>query len=347
MNDTMTGSYAADPVDADLVATMRDVLASGAPTARSTETGIAFDAGLWARLSDLGLARLTGSESAGGSGAGWREAAALLTEAAGLAVSLPLAEHDLLAGWLLEEAGLPVDEALRTVAVLDEAGFARAVPWASAASRIVVAWPAGGSWNVAELAASDVAIAPGRNLVGEPRDDVRVDVGALPGTSVDAAVIDQLTVRAALARAIQVTGALERILELTLDHTTTRVQFGRSISKFQAVQHLVADIAAEVSLARSSVDAAVRAADSGDTGRLAFLTAVARSCTGHAASVTVRSGHQLHGAIGTTLEHELHRYTLAALSWRSEYGSTQSWDDRVAAYARGAGSAGLWPLITG
>ena len=90
----------------------------------------------------LGLVRLTGPEETGGSGAGWVEAAELLSAAVRHGVRMPLAENDLLAGWLLEAAGMRYDAAVRTVCLLDDDGAAEAVPWASRAERIVAIWRA-------------------------------------------------------------------------------------------------------------------------------------------------------------------------------------------------------------
>jgi len=353
MSDT-SGHTVDHTVDPDLVATIRDLLAASAPTPRDPETGVGFDAALWDKLDALGLARLTGAEDEGGSGAGWHESAALLGEMASAAVALPVAEHDLLAGWLLRAAGLPVDGRRRTVGFIewDTEGreLARAVPWARHAESVVLVSSADGGRTVTDVPVSSLEISPGLNLAGEPRDDVRVPAGDLTGPVVTDDVAHELFHRAGLVRAVQVAGALERCLTLTLEHTTTRSQFGRPISRFQAVQHLLADIAAETSLARAAVDAAVRVAAARDAGTpdasLAFPVAVARSCAGHAASVVVRQAHQLHGAIGTTLEHDLHRFTLPALAWRSEYGSTHTWDRRVAELATSAGADGLWGLIT-
>ena len=344
-------------VDPDLVATMRDVLVASAPTPRDPATGVTLDEKLWAQLEELGLARLTGSEASGGSGAGWAEAAALLDTAARLGVALPVVEHDLLAGWLLERLGLAVDPTLRTLAVLSSTGEASSVPWARTAGSLVCVWPAGGGWLAADVPAesSSLSVTAGVNLAGEPRDAVSLDVAAVAESGaavpVSAHDVELLGLRGALARAVQVAGALERCLELVVEHVTTRVQFGRPLARFQAVQHLVADIAAEAALARAAVGAGVRAAEGAPLPDLAFRVAVARSCTGHAASTVVRNSHQALGAIGTTLEHELHRHTLAALAWRGEYGATAEWDARVAEAARDAvapgGSAGLWELITG
>lgn len=336
---------ATEQVDPALAAMIGSVLAAYGPSARDTEGRIAFDADLWAQLDKLGLVRLTGSEEEGGSGAGWREAAALLAEAARHAVSLPLAENDLLAGWMLSMSGLPLDDLPRTTAVLDASGAASGVPWAAEVDQVLLLWPSGETWLCADVPTSYVEIQRGWNLAGEPRDDVRVDPATLSGTPIDADLVADLWLRGALARAVQVVGALERILDHTVAHSTSRLQFGRTLSRFQAIQHQVADLAGEVALARAAVDSAV--SGSGSLERRRFLVAVARSCVGHAASVVVRGGHQLHGAIGTTREHELHRYTLPALAWRSEFGSPQSWDVEVAKLARKAGATGLWPLVVG
>lgn len=302
---------------------------------------------LWAELSVAGLTRLTGSLETGGSGAGWAEAAELLRAAAAHGVELPVAEHDLLAGWLCARAGLPVDDRRRSAAVLDEHGRARRVGWAAAAERLTLLHPAGDGWAVTDLATADVHLTPGHNRAGAPRDDLTVDPALLHGTPVDAATVEQVTLRGALARAISITGALGQILAEVLEHTRTRTQFGRELSGFQVIQHSVADLAAENALARAAVDAAVAGMDRGLDRQTAFRIAVARSVTGHAASIAVRTGHQLLGAMGTTREHRLHLFTRPILAWRNEFGSVAQWDRAVAQAARAAGSDGLWPLITG
>jgi acyl-CoA dehydrogenase len=302
---------------------------------------------LWERLDGLGLIRLTGSEESGGSGAGWFEAAELLSAAVRHGVRIPLAENDVLAGWLLDAAGVPCDPAKRTVCVLNSSGTAIRVPWAAAAERLVVAWHRGDDYAVADLDPDRVSITPGANMIGEPRDTVAADLDTLDGTPVDRDLVEQLRLKSALVRSIQVCAALDRVLESSIDHASSREQFGRPLAKFQAVQHLISDIAAEAALARSATEAALTAAVGSDWSdpRLDFLAAAARSCAGHAASVVVRNAHQVHGAIGTTKEHRLHEFTRAALAWRSEFGSMRHWDDRLTGMALEAGAGGLWRLI--
>lgn len=305
------------------------------------------DADVWRRLDELGLVRLTGAENSGGSGAGWMEAAELLSAAVRHGVRIPLAEHDLLACWLLDSVGVACDAATRTVCVLDERGLATAVPWASHAERIVLVRPHDGGYAVADVAVDALSITPGANMIGEPRDTVTADLTTLDGVVVSNDRLAQLRLRSALVRSIQVCAALDRALELSIEHTTSRHQFGRPLSKFQAVQHQIADIAAEAALARSATESALSVAIASDwsSPSLEFLVAAARSCAGHAATVAVRNAHQVHGAIGTTSEHRLHEFTRAALAWRSEYGSVRYWDEVLTGMAVQAGANGLWGLI--
>lgn len=313
------------------------------------EPGAEWDRSLWARLGELGLTRLTGREESGGSGATWFEAAELLRAAVSHGVRAPVAEHDLLAGWLLDVAGLPVDDSRRTVCVLDDKGVARDVPWAAEADRIVVVWRSDDRYLVGDVAVADLRIVNGANLAGEPRGTVSADVGAVTGSHVSGTIVEQLHLRGALVRALQICAALDAILELSITHATDRTQFGRPLAKFQAVQNLVADIAGEAALARAATEAALADAVRTDWSgtNVEFLVAVARSCAGHAASVVVRNAHQIHGAIGTTQEHRLHEYTKPALAWRSEYGSTHFWDDKLTRAAIAAGRDNLWDLVTG
>lgn len=313
----------------------------GAPVKRDTE--------LWQRLDDLGLVRLTGAEQHGGSGAGWPEAAELLAASVRHGVRIPLAEHDLLACWLLEAAGIRADNAVRTVCMLTKQGYATEVPWAATADRVVVVWRADGQYRVADVGADELAVTPGTNLIGEPRDAVTVDPASLHGTPITLALVTELRLKSGLVRAIQVCAALDRILQLCVEHVTSRIQFGRPLAKFQAIQNLISDVACEAALARAATEAALNVAvvNRWSAPELDFLVAVARSCAGHAASVVVRNAHQVHGAIGTTREHRLHEYTRAALAWRSEFGSMQYWDDQVTDAAMHASAGGLWGLVTG
>jgi acyl-CoA dehydrogenase len=314
-----------------------------------------FDVALWQTLTDAGLTRLTLPENAGGSGATLREAAVVLGRAAAHAAPVPLAETDLLASWLLHAADLEVPEGPLTVAsgmlavpgsrvtgVLDR------VPWARHTSIVVALADRGGDTAVVALPTDALAIAEGANLAGEPRDDLVVDVAAETLGWAPPGVVDELRYRGALARSIALAAAASTAVDLTTRYTAERVQFGRSLSAFQVVQHAVAQCAAEAASAQSAVDTAVLAATKHGfaDSRVRFAIAAAKTRSGTAGSSVARISHQLHGALGVTLEHHLRLTTTRIWSWREEFGNEDIWNAKLARLALKTGGNGLWPTLT-
>jgi acyl-CoA dehydrogenase len=316
-------------LDAQLEQLLEQVF-SHAAGLHAGSTDLHFDRALWAKLEESGLTRLT----AAGSGAGWIEAAGLLRAAARHAAAVPVAENDVLAGWLVEQAGLPDDASIvRTSCIADASGSASAVPWAAEVDRIAVVWESEEGWRIADVPSADADVTRGRDLAGRPTDGVKLDLSRCESAVISAERIREYDLRGALARAVQCSGAMDRLLAMSVQYATERQQFGRPLARFQAIQHLVADIASETALASAAVDAAVveMAAAHGDLDRLELAVAIARSVAGHAATVVVRNAHQVHGAIGTTLEHRLHELTKPVLAWRMEFGSVREWDARLTA----------------
>lgn len=338
----------------DLTSLARDLFAPRGELEDREPAAVVLDRPLWDSLDAAGLARLTESEDRGGSGAGLREAAVVLNAAGGSAARVPIAEDDLLARWLTRTAGIAVDgQATRTAAQFDAGGRARYVPWSQQVERITALWNRGSEenadWFVVDVDRADFTLVDaGTNLAGEPRDTLLIgDLDSRGGVAVDEQVAEEFLLRGALARSILIGGALDRAVELCIDYTAVREQFGRPLSRFQAVQSLVADAAAEAALVHAATDAAVAVVErDGFTGQRAkFAVAVAKSAAGNGATVVARNAHQSFGAIGFTYEHELHRHTNRMLSWRSEFGSVQRWNDYLTETVLNAGSSGVWSLI--
>jgi acyl-CoA dehydrogenase len=142
----------------------------------------------------------------------------------------------------------------------------------------------------------------------------------------------------------QISGALEKILEQSVQFALDRVQFGRPIAKFQAVQHNLATLAGEVAAASAAADAAAEACARPDIaiGEIA----IAKVRAGEAAGTGAAIAHQVHGAMGFTYEHSLHHATRRLWSWREEFGNEAVWAARLGRMVAERGADGLWPFIT-
>ncbi len=161
------------------------------------------------------------------------------------------------------------------------------------------------------------------------------------------AAAEALAGRRALASAVAMTAALQRVAELTIGYAGQRVQFGQPIARFQAVQTHLTRIAAEAQRAAVVVDAAQAALDEDDDlGRQRALVAAARILAGDAAILGARTAHQVHGAIGVTMEYPLQRFTRRLWEWEAADGTAARWARRLGAEAT-AHDLAAWQLITG
>lgn len=130
---------------------------------------------------------------------------------------------------------------------------------------------------------------------------------------------------AAVVTAAQMVGALERVLELSVAFANQRVQFGRPIGKFQAIQHQLAVMAEQVASARMAAQIGCQGRSQGWVpDRL--RAAVAKSRTSEAAGIVAPMAHAIHGAIGITAELDLQLYTRRLHAWRVEHGSELAWN---------------------
>jgi acyl-CoA dehydrogenase len=143
-------------------------------------------------------------------------------------------------------------------------------------------------------------------------------------------------------RSLAIAGALETLLAMCVDYAQTRVQFGRPIGKFQAIQQNLAILAGQAVAAGAAADIAAEAFTRGLP--LAEIAA-AKIRAGEAATIAAGIAHQIHGAIGFTQEHSLHFFTKRLWSWRDEFGNEAEWGLALGRLAASAGADRLWPDI--
>ncbi|HEX5509606.1 MAG TPA: acyl-CoA dehydrogenase family protein [Pseudolabrys sp.] len=311
---------------------------------------------LWRALADSGLTLAWVPEDSGGSGASLADGFEILGVAGRYALAVPLAET-LLAGWLLARAGIEAPAGMMTIAPAQPrdriafnndgtlSGHARDVPFARGAEHIAVF--AGGT--IALVAAKDCRIGDGKNLAGDATSTISFE-RAKPLRSTPApAGFDEMSLMlmGATARSVEIAGALESILALSVEYANERVAFERKIGKFQAVQQNLARLAGETAAALAAAGSAadtIAQADSFDD--VVFLEAAsAKIRTAEAAAEGAAIAHQVFGAIGFTNEHVLHRFTLRMLSWRDDFGNESWWAAELGKRIAKRGADEFWPLV--
>jgi len=316
-----------------------------------------LDVGAWDAFESLGFTSVTMPEKLGGGGGTMADAASIATAAGSLRI--PLAESLFLAGPLLREGGIrcpagsisaacaPFVTARKDGSVTRIFGHAERIPWAGEVRWLALLIGDGRHAALIEREAPEVAIEPGFNIAGEARDGIRLDGARAaelwelpPGQD----WADRFQLLGAAARVAQIAGAAQRMLELTAQYSTERVQFGRSLNKFQAIQHRIAGLAADVASLRAARD--LSAASIEDvTGGSWFGVACAKSEASMAAGRVATASHQIHGAIGFTKEHRLGGLSKRLWSWREEFGNELVWQRRLGQTFLGS-STDLWTFAT-
>jgi acyl-CoA dehydrogenase len=319
-----------------------------------------WQAPLWQALSEAGLPLSWVPDDLGGSGASLADGFALLNAAGRFAVAVPLAET-MLAGWLLAQAKIASPEGEMTVLpaspkdriTLDAdgalSGRARGVPFAKAAKHFAVLAHGKDGVSIALVDASKGRIEAGLNVGYDHSDTVTLD--KVQPVTIKAAPkgFDQTTLMlmGGVARSLQIAGALESMLDISVRYSNERVAFEKKISKFQAVQHNLARLAGEsaaaLAAATSAADAIANATAFNDEIYLEAASAKIRCA--EAAEKGGGIAHQVHGAIGFTMEHILHRYSLRALAWRDDFGSESHWAVELGKLVAKRGADELWPLV--
>ena len=318
-------------------------------------------ADLWQAIADAGLDESTLSEEQGGAGLGFADAMAVLKTAGRFAAPVPLAEAIVVA-WLCSATSRPTvrgpvsfflacrsDDSL-TMERGDDGWTVRGavgnVPFARFAKTLVGVCAHEEQLVLFELAADRCRIDPEENLASDARDTVYVDSQILDAKAVSKVPVglgsEQVRSRWSLTRVAMMSGALEYLLDVSIEYARGRIQFGRPIGRFQAMQQQLAVMAGEVAAATAAADAAAQAADDGPA---LVEIAAAKGRVGEAATKAVAIAHQVHGAIGFTHEHDLHTRTRRLWAWRDELGTEGESFLAVGRHFSEVGAERMWPEL--
>lgn len=146
---------------------------------------------------------------------------------------------------------------------------------------------------------------------------------------------------------LSVTAAqLSEIVTLTVRYATERTQFGRPVGRFQAVQKLIADCAAQSEMVAAAAASSLHHLASDHGLSTAARLEIASGClvAFDSIEIVVRNSHQALGAIGTTLEHPLQRYTRGALQTRRQMDSADELLETLSELVN-SDEATVWEMI--
>jgi alkylation response protein AidB-like acyl-CoA dehydrogenase len=271
--------------------------ASPAAVRAAMDSDRGYDEALWRLLCEqVGAAALVVPEQLGGAGGELADAATVLQELGRALVPSPLLGTTL-AELALLAAPEPDAETLEGLAegrligalVLDP-DYPEYVVNGDIADVVVAAGDFGLSrWT--RFSAEPVGTMDPTRRLGRVRPEQTEDLGPDPGLADIAAVL----------LAAEQIGAAERCLELTVDYSKSRVQFGRPIGSFQALKHRMADLYVAVAAAKAVVGEACEEPTPTNA-------ATARLAATEALQAVAADGIQLHGGIAITWEHDMHLY---------------------------------------
>lgn len=338
--------------------TARRILAAHCTPEQLKDVEGAWNQKLWVDLEGTGLPNAFEPEGRGELDLPASVALNVVRVAGEYSTPVPLAEN-MLANWLLQFTGLPAMAGPLSVAPVNTedaltlrrqdggwrlSGKAVRVPWARYAAGLVVVACADGEEFAVQVPAGSYEISNGENLAREPRDNVTFDtivkeeaVRPLQGG------FQRMYAMGAAMRVLQIAGAMDSILRLCVQYVQDRKQFGKPLSKFQAIQQNIAVAGANVAAASAAANSVIRAIETDDIG---FEIAAAKVRAGEASTIASKLAHQVHGAMGFTQEYELHFLTKRVWSWRDEFGGEKYWSVRIGEEVCRRGAENLWPFIS-
>lgn len=274
---------------------------------------------LWQEMEANGLTQAWVPERFGGSDLSVADGLGLIRLAATVNVGVPFAET-LLASFALSAAGIETPPGPLTVCTSNNR-VTSVLPYGDVA-RFALRLN-GDQVQCFETSALRAISSVGYDQVAEIDFANRQPV--LSAVLTDWMSLEVFTQLGALVRSAQICGAMDKVLDLTLEHTSTREQFGRPLAKFQAIQHLLADIAGEIAASSAALEAAIPTV-SQSTAPDRVAVACAKSRASEAAGIVAANAHQAHGAIGYTEEYLLARFTRRLWQWREDFENETHWN---------------------
>lgn len=296
----------------------------------------------WDAVTDNGLHLAWARENAGGFGASLAEVAGAIWNMT--PSPLPLVET-LIANKLLEQAGLDLAENAASFAI-GSVNDAQLVPMGAAVHDVILFDDSAST--IAHYHAQDAVTSDTAHL--SPDNDMMMDFSSsTPIQSAKTNVTLEMVQSIILSlRSVQMASAMDGALTCSINYVSTREQFGRPLSKFQAIQHQLAVAASEVAAAAMSASQSISALDNmlDDPHNAWMQAAISKVQIGHSVEIATSAFQQVHGAMGYTMEYDLHHYTRRLWAWRDSLGNEHHWAQKLGELFAHKNSDQLWQGVT-
>jgi alkylation response protein AidB-like acyl-CoA dehydrogenase len=300
---------------------------------RAVEAG-GSAAPLASALAESGFQSLLAPEAVGGANAGWPVFHDLVVLCGTFALPLPLPQT--MAARALVRAPDQLPPGLITFApamtrAADGSLHAELVPFGRTATHVI-----GAVGDTLVLLPVRGARQQVTGVHGSLTASLRWDAGA--ATSLESALSPRrLQALGGAIHAALMAGAMQRVFDLTMDYANQRVQFGKPIARFQAIQHQLSVAAEHVAAAGMAAESAFHTSD----GALPSFAgcAVAKARASEAAQLVASTAHAVHGAIGVTQEYDLQVFTRRLHEWRLAHGSETYWNKELGRLCLDSGQA--------
>jgi alkylation response protein AidB-like acyl-CoA dehydrogenase len=294
------------------------------------------DPALWQQLAELGLTGITVAEEFGGLGMSELDFVLLAQECGYVALPEPLVNTVLVAVPLLQQLGGELAASWLPRIAAGEArvavGLEQNLLVEDAHVADLLLLQHGDAWYALapeqlELRRNE-SVDPSRRLYAVTIKPGAEDVAS--GQQAAALTLAALD-RGALGCAAQALGLAQRMVDMTVSYSCDRQQFGKPIGSFQAVKHLMANVAVRLEYARAPVHrAAYSVARAEAVASRAVSQAKLMAC--EAANLAAKHSIQVHGAMGYTWEVDLHIFMKKAWALANTWGDTAFHKARIADY---------------
>ena len=305
---------------------------------------------LWNDIEEQGLSRIIVKERFNGSGLPFSFILPLIKMSNNFGTPLPFSET-ILSNYLLSESDINPPNGIVTFATdgVDInitnnkiSGNLRSIPFLNLTNKIILITEIKNIKNIILLHNTSEKLKPKKNFLAEPRFDLQIKNCEIIDIKPLNSKID-FNHLGALMRSAQMIGSMEKALDLSIDYCSQRKQFGRTLSKFQAIQHQISEMAVELS-ASSAALSAVGNID--ETNNNIQDIAILKIRAGIAAGKIIAISHQVHGAIGFTQEYELAYFTRNLNSWRNDFGNENFWETLLGKKFLENSNQNLWEYLT-